>query len=137
MLNRKRLIQFYTEQYTQESRKKVKKVPRYVDVSGRMKNLQRALRRAKPYRIPLQNLEDYHRQIKNMALFAYRKRREDLTLTINIELIPKLVDLDLGLLVKEQRDRIDGEFLVFLRRKFPGAVWRLFSLYTPNFVNTK
>lgn len=132
MLNRKKLIQFYIEQYAAESKKKVKKVPKYADASGHVKNLQRALRRAKPSRVPLQNLEDYHRQIKNMALFAYRKKREDITLTINIELIPKLVDLDLGLLLKEQRERIDGEFLVFLRRKLPGAVCMetIFTLYT-------
>ncbi len=131
MLSRKKLIQFYTEQYETESRKKGKKVPKYADASGRMKNLQKALRRARPSKIPFQNLEDYHRQIKNMALFAYRKKREDLTLTINAELIPKLVDLDLGLLLKEQRERIDGEFLAFLRRKLPGAVCMetLFTLY--------
>ncbi|MCI8862712.1 MAG: ATP-dependent helicase [Lachnospiraceae bacterium] len=131
MISRKKLIQFYIEQYTSESKRKEKKVPRYTDAPSRIKNLQKALRRARPSRIPIQNLEDYHRQIKNMAVYAYRKKRDDLALTIQIELIPKLVDLDLGLLLKEQKEGIDGEFFSYLRRKLPGAVCQetLFTLY--------
>ena len=131
MIERKKLIQFYIEQYTEESRKKEKKIPRYTDAPSRMKNLQKALRRARPSRVPIQNLEDYHRQIKNMAIYAYRKKRDALTLTIQIELLPKLVDLDLGLLLKEQKERLDGEFLSYLKRKLPGALCQetLFTLY--------
>lgn len=131
MINRKKLIQFYIEQYAEESKKKEKKIPRFTDVSGRMRNLQRALRRARPTRVPLENLEDYHRQIKNLSIYAFRKKREDLTLVINAELLPKLTDLDLGLLLKEQKERIDGEFLSYLRRRLPGALCQetLFTLY--------
>lgn len=131
MINRKTLIQFYIEQYKAESKKKEKKIPKFTDADGRMKNLQKALRRARPSRVPIQNLEDYHRQIKNMALFAARKKRDDLLFAIQVELVPKLVDLDLGLLLKEQKEQIDGEFLAFLRRKLPGAVCQetLFTLY--------
>lgn len=131
MLNRKKLVQFYIDQYTEECRKKEKKLPKYPDMAGRIRNLQKALRRAKPSRVPLQNLEDYHRQVKNIGVIAFRKKREDLKLLINVELIPKLVDLDLGLLVKEQRDQLSGEFLSYLRRKMPGAVCieTLFTLY--------
>ena len=114
MINRKTLIQFYIEQYKAESKKKEKKIPKFTDADGRMKNLQKALRRARPSRVPIQNLEDYHRQIKNMALFAARKKRDDLLFAIQVELVPKLVDLDLGLLLKEQKEQIDGEFLAFL-----------------------
>ena len=131
MINRKKLIQFYLEQYAEESKRRERKVPKYTDAAGRMRNLQKALRRARPSRIPIQNLEDYHRQIKNMALFACRKRRDDLTLVIQVELIPKLVDLDLGLLLKEQKERMDREFLSYLRQKLPGAICQetLFTLY--------
>ena len=109
MINRKTLIQFYIEQYKAESKKKEKKIPKFTDADGRMKNLQKALRRARPSRVPIQNLEDYHRQIKNMALFAARKKRDDLLFAIQVELVPKLVDLDLGLLLKEQKEQIDGD----------------------------
>lgn len=131
MLSRKKLIQFYIEQYEQECGKGRKKIPQYTDISNRMKNLQRALRRAKPSRVPVQNLEDYHRQIRNLGIIAVRKKREDLLFTIQVELLPKLADLDLGLFLKEQKEHLDGEFLSYLRRRRPGAVCgeTLFSLY--------
>lgn len=47
------------------------------------------------------------------------------------EMIPRLVDLDLGLLLQEQKDGINGEFLSYLRRTMPGAICQetLFTLY--------
>lgn len=131
MLNKKKLLEFYVEQYEQESRKKRKKTPKGGNLPERFNALRRMLNRAKPSRISLGNLEDIHRQIKGMAWFVYHKKQEDLIRKLNGDLIPKLVQLDLGMLLPEQRDGIDGEFLAFLRRKMPGAVCTetLFTLY--------
>ena len=131
MIQKKKLNQFYIEEYERAGRKKSKNSVRDSVLQSRVKNLQRAFRRARPYRTNSQVLEDLHRQLKNVAAYAYRKNRRELIEQINTEMIPKLTALDLGLLLEEQREGINGEFLAWLRRTMPEAVCSetLFTLY--------
>ena len=131
MIQKKKLNQFYIEEYERAGRKKSKNSVRDSVLQSRVKNLQRAFRRARPYQTNSQVLEDLHRQLKNVAAYAYRKNRAELIEQINTEMIPKLTALDLGLLLEEQREGINGEFLAWLRRTMPEAVCSetLFTLY--------
>ena len=131
MIQKKKLNQFYIEEYERAGRKKSKNSVRDSVLQSRVKNLQRAFRRARPYQTNSQVLEDLHRQLKNVAGYAYRKNRRELIEQINTEMIPKLTALDLGLLLEEQREGINGEFLAWLRRTMPEAVCSetLFTLY--------
>ena len=122
MIQKKKLNQFYIEEYERAGRKKSKNSVRDSVLQSRVKNLQRAFRRARPYQTNSQVLEDLHRQLKNVAAYAYRKNRRELIEQINTEMIPKLTALDLGLLLEEQREGINGEFLAWLRRTMPEAV---------------
>ncbi|HIR97823.1 MAG TPA: ATP-dependent helicase [Candidatus Merdisoma faecalis] len=130
-MQKKKLNQFYIEEYERAGRKKSKNSVRDSVLQSRVKNLQRAFRRARPYQTNSQVLEDLHRQLKNVAAYAYRKNRAELIEQINTEMIPKLTALDLGLLLEEQREGINGEFLAWLRRTMPEAVCSetLFTLY--------
>ncbi|OUQ19326.1 ATP-dependent helicase [Lachnoclostridium sp. An138] len=130
-MQKKKLNQFYIEEYERAGRKKSKNSVRDSVLQSRVKNLQRAFRRARPYQTNSQVLEDLHRQLKNVAAYAYRKNRRELIEQINTEMIPKLTALDLGLLLEEQREGINGEFLAWLRRTMPEAVCSetLFTLY--------
>ncbi len=131
MLNKNKLVQFYAEQYELEGRKKRKKPLKSVNLPDRFSALRKMLNRARPSRISLGNLEDIHRQMKGLAWFAYHKNQEDLVKKFNTDLLPKLAQLDLGMLLPEQREGIDGEFLAFLRRRKAGAICTetLFTLY--------
>ena len=131
MIQKKKLNQFYIEEYERAGRKKSKNSVRDSVLQSRVKNLQRAFRRARPYQTNSQVLEDLHRQLKNVAAYAYRKNRAELIEQINTEMIPKLTALDLGLLLEEQREGINDEFLAWLRRTMPEAVCSetLFTLY--------
>lgn len=131
MIHKKKLLQFYIEQYTREGRKKPRKPPKYAGMEKRVEALQKALKNAKPSRVNIRNLEDWHRQIKNVAGFGIRKNREDIVKLVNEEFLPKLVQLDLGILLEEQKDGINGEFLAYLRRAMPGRICQetLFTLY--------
>lgn len=131
MIQKKKLNQFYIEEYERAGRKKSKNSVRDSVLQSRVKNLQRAFRRARPYQTNSQVLEDLHRQLKKVAAYAYRKNRRELIEQINTEMIPKLTALDLGLLLEEQREGINGEFLAWLRRTMPEAVCSetLFTLY--------
>ena len=131
MIQKKKLTQFYVEQYAKEGRKKQKNPPRGSDMLRKIENLKRTFRNVKSSGINSKSLEDLHRQVKNVVAFAVRKNREDLVQLVNEEFLPKLVDLDLGFLLAEQREGINGEFLAYLRRAMPGQICQetLFTLY--------
>ena len=131
MINKKKLILFYTEQYEQAGRKKPKKPPRYSDMDRKAEALRRGLRNAKPSRVNIRSLEDLHRQLKSLAGYAYRRNRDNIKKLLNEELLPKLVQLDLGMLLEEQKEGLDGEFLAYLRRAMPRQICleTLFTLY--------
>ena len=93
--------------------------------------LRRTLRSAKASRVNIRNLEELHRQIRHMTGYAIRKNQEKILNLVNEELLPKLVLLDLGMLLEEQKEGMDGEFLAYLRRTMPGKICQesLFTLY--------
>lgn len=138
MIQKKKLLQFYLEQYEREGKKKPKKPPRQSEMAGRVESLKKTLRSARPSRVNIRNLEDYHRQVKNILGFAIRKNREDIRILVEEEMLPKLMQLDLGLLLEEQKEGMNGEFLSWLRRTMPGKICTetLFTLY-PKFRQDK
>ena len=131
MINKKKLLQFYIEQYAKEGRKKPRKPPKYSGMDRKAEALRRTLRSAKASRVNIRNLEELHRQIRHMTGYAIRKNQEKILNLVNEELLPKLVLLDLGMLLEEQKEGMDGEFLAYLRRTMPGKICQesLFTLY--------
>ena len=131
MIQKKKLTEFYVEQYAHAAKKRPKKMTGTTEMLRKTDNLFRALNSARSTGMNVRTLEDYHRQLKNAAVFAHRKKKEEMSLRIKKEMIPRLVDLDLGLLLQEQKDGINGEFLSYLRRTMPGAICQetLFTLY--------
>ena len=131
MINKKKLLQFYIEQYAKEGRKKPRKPPKYSGMDKKAEALRRTLRSAKASRVNIRNLEELHRQIRHMTGYAIRKNQEKILNLVNEELLPKLVLLDLGMLLEEQKEGMDGEFLAYLRRVMPGKICQesLFTLY--------
>ncbi len=131
MINKKKLLQFYIEQYAKEGRKKLRKPPKYSGMDKKAEALRRTLRSAKASRVNIRNLEELHRQIRHMTGYAIRKNQEKILNLVNEELLPKLVLLDLAMLLEEQKEGMDGEFLAYLRRTMPGKICQesLFTLY--------
>lgn len=131
MINKKKLLQFYIEQYTRAGRKKPRKPPKYSGMEKKVEGLRRSLKSARSSNVNIRNLEEYHRQIKNVIGFGIRKNREDMVKLVNEELLPKLMQLDLGMLLEEQKEGINGEFLAYMRRAMSGRICQetLFTLY--------
>lgn len=131
MIHRKRLLQFYIEQYAGAARKKPRRPPKYAGMEKRIEALQRTLKNAKPVRVNIRNLEELHRQVKNAAGFGFRKNQENIIRLVNEEFLPKLMQLDISVLLEEQKNGVNGEFLAYLRRAMPGRICQetLFTLY--------
>ena len=63
----------------------------------------RLLENTKSSRVNIRSLEEYHRQLKNVVMFARRKNRDDILEKLNTVILPRLAELDLGLLLDEQK----------------------------------
>ncbi len=131
MIQKKKLYQFYIEEYEQAGRKKPKKPIRDAGMQAKIAKMQKALRSARPGQVNIRTLEELHCRLKNIATYAYRRNKEELIETLNLEMLPKLAELDLGMLLAEQKDGLGGEFLAWVRRTMPCAICResLFTLY--------
>ena len=131
MIQKKKLNQFYIEQYERASRKKPKKPVKEAGMQARTAKIQKTLRSARPGQINIRTLEELHRQLKNMASYAYRRNKEELLKSLNEEMLPRLMELDLGMLLTEQKEGLNGEFLAWVRRTMPCAICQepMFTLY--------
>lgn len=131
MIQKKKLYQFYIEEYEQAGCRKPKKPIRDAGMQAKIAKMQKALRSARPGQNNIRTLEELHCRLKNIASYAYHRNKEELIETLNQEMLPKLAELDLGMLLAEQKDGLGGEFLAWLRRTMPGGICResLFTLY--------
>ena len=119
MIQKKKLVQFYLEQYEQAGKKRPKRSISTAEMQKRVQTLFRTLRSAKPGRVNVRLLEDYHRQLKNISVYAHRKNRADILKKLQEEVLPKLVSLDLGILLEEQKEGMDEIFLSWLQENHP------------------
>ncbi|MCC8163813.1 MAG: ATP-dependent helicase [Lachnospiraceae bacterium] len=116
---KERLIEFYREQYRQAGNKKPRRSINASEMQKRTETLFRAVKSSRASRLNVHMLEEYHRQLKTVAVFGYRKNRPQIVERLNAEILPKLVELDLGLLLEEQKEGLDEEFLDWLRQQAP------------------
>ena len=131
MIQKKKLNQFYIEQYERAGRKKPKKPVKEAGMQARISKIQKTLKSVRPGQINIRTLEELHRQLKNTASYAYRRNKEELLKSLNEELLPRLMELDLGMLLTEQKEGLNGEFLAWVRRTMPCAICQepMFTLY--------
>ena len=131
MIQKKKLNQFYIEQYERAGRKKPKKPVKEAGMQARISKIQKTLKSARPGQINIRTLEELHRQLKNMDSYAYRRNKEELLKSLNEEMLPRLMELDLGMLLTEQKEGLNGEFLAWVRRTMPCAICQepMFTLY--------
>ena len=130
MIQKKKLNQFYIEQYERAGRKKPKKPVKEAGMQARTAKIQKTLRSARPGQINIRTLEELHRQLKNTASYAYRRNKEELIKSLNEEMLPRLMELDLGMLLTEQKEGLNGEFLAWVRRTMPCAICQE-PMFTP------
>ncbi len=131
MIQKMELVQFYLDQYERIGKRKTARQLRFPDFNGKVVRLRRALKSARPARLSSISLEEFHRQLKNIACFAYRRGRTDVIRILTEEMIPRLVTLDYEFLLPEQRERLDHDFVAFAADKLSGQICTksLFDLY--------
>ena len=118
-MNRDAMVQFYIEQYERSCQKKQKNARRPSGYEERLNRLIRTMKRGKGQRMSSALLEEYHRQARNLAYFAFRSQNKNHIRRIEEELLPELFRLDLGLLMPQEQEQLSEAFLSYARESLP------------------
>ncbi len=119
MVQKEKLVQFYFAQY-RDCAKKLKKK----NNEGKKTYDQRIDRlleemQKKTGKLSQAHLEEYHRQIRNLAYFAFREDNQIAIMKIRDLMMGELVRLDLAGVAPEDQEMITARFLDFLRDEKP------------------
>jgi len=122
MVEIEELIHVYADQYREECRKKRRGQIKARGYESRIQHLYAVMRRMKAAQVTRGLLEDYHRQVRNLAYLALRANNQKMVRRVMEDILPELVRLDLALFLPEQRQRMDIDFLVYMEQEMPGAI---------------
>ncbi len=131
MIDKEILIGYYQKQYENEGKRKTKV---YIKASGfekRITAMGRTLKRLGPTQVSRQVLTDYHRQIKNLTHLAYKFKRWKQVDEIMSTVLPELVRLDFSMLLPEEQEMVNQDFLDYVNQGPKGQICvnSLFDLY--------
>lgn len=125
MIQTDKLVQFYCAQYKTFAKKKHKKaIPETGPYPKRMQRLSKELLAIHSPKIKQPQLENYHRQLRNLAYFVYRDANPIYIMQFETYLVAELVRLDISSLRDEEPELITERFLNFLYQEMPLAICR-------------
>lgn len=120
MVQKEKLVQFYFAQYKECARKLKKKnnegKKTYEQRIGKLLEEMKSVRVTK---VSQAHLEEYHRQIRNLAYFAVKQDNQYALMEIRDFLLEELVKLDLAVMKPEEQELVSVRFLEFLREEKP------------------
>ncbi len=123
MIQKEKLVQFYFSQYKDSALKLKKKnndgKKTYEQRIGRLAD---EMKHMKAGRMTQPHLEEYHRQIRNMAYYAFKQNNQFAIMQIRDFLMEELVRLDIETMRPEEQELITGRFLEYLRTQRPGEI---------------
>lgn len=125
MVQKEKLVQFYFSQYKECARKmKKKNSDGKKTYEGRIERLRNEMKHIGSSKISQPHLEEYHRQILNLAYFAFRQNNQFAVMQIRDVLLEELVRLDLLGMKPEEQELVTVKFLEFLRTERPFDICR-------------
>ena len=71
MIQKKKLVQFYLEQYEQAGKKRPKRSISTAEMQKESTNVISDTSKCKAWKRNVRLLEDYHRQLKNISVYAH------------------------------------------------------------------
>ncbi len=120
MIQEEKLAQFYFNQY-RDCAKVLKKKSNEgkKNYQERMDRMLAEMKGRKASRFSQAHLEEYHRQLRNMAYFAIRTDNQIAIMKLRDVLLPELVRLDLANMEPGEQELVTARFLEFLREERP------------------
>ncbi|MDO4294205.1 MAG: helicase-related protein [Eubacteriales bacterium] len=123
MIQKEKLVQFYFTQYRECALKlKKKNNDGKKTYEQRIARLITEMKGVRTGRLTQPHLEEYHRQIRNMAYFAFKQNNQVAIMQIRDFLMTELVRLDIETMRADEQELITGRFLEYLRTERPGEI---------------
>ena len=123
MIQKEKLVQFYFSQYKDSAMAlKKKNNDGKKTYEQRIGRLITEMQRTKTGKLTQPHLEEYHRQIRNMAYYALKQKNQYAIMQIRDILMPELVRLDIGTLREEEQELVTSRLLEYLRTERPGEI---------------
>ena len=123
MIQKEKLVQFYFSQYRDSAMAlKKKNNDGKKTYEQRIGRLITEMQRTKTGKLTQPHLEEYHRQIRNMAYYALKQKNQYAIMQIRDILMPELVRLDIGTLREEEQELVTSRLLEYLRTERPGEI---------------
>ncbi len=123
MIQKEKLVQFYFSQYRDSAMAlKKKNNDGKKTYEQRIGRLITEMQRTKTGKLTQPHLEEYHRQIRNMAYYALKQKNQYAIMQIRDILMPELVRLDIGTLREEEQELVTSRLLEYLRTARPGEI---------------
>lgn len=120
MIQKEKLVQFYFAQYREGAkRQKKKNNDGQKTYEQRIDQLLDEMQNVRLTKLSQPLLEEYHRQIRNLAYFAVKLDNQFAIMKIRDLLMEELVRLDLAFMRPEEQELITSKFLEFLIDKKP------------------
>lgn len=116
MVRKDKLGQFYFAQYREFAKYNKKKASEGKNVyERRAQSLAREMRSISSAKLKQARLEDFHRQLRNIACYAFRRNDQITIMQLRDILIPELIRLDLLVLKETETELLTEKFLDYLR----------------------
>ena len=120
MVQKDKLGQFYFAQYRDCAKKYKKKSGEGKSVyEKRAQSLAKEMRSINSSKMKQARLEDFHRQLRNIAYYAFRRNDQITVMQLRDILIPELIRLDLLVLKESETELLTEKFLEYLRNEMP------------------
>lgn len=120
MVRKDKLGQFYFAQYRDCTRNIKKKNGDGKNVyERRARSLAQEMQGISSAKLKQARLEDFHRQLRNIAGYAFRRNDQIAIMQLRDILIPELIRLDLLVLKESETELLTEKFLEYLRTEMP------------------
>ena len=122
MLQQDKVLEFYRSEYAKSARRKLNPARKTNGYEQQIMKLCRRIKREKKGRINIGYLVHYHREINHLLLIATAKQNQKMVKMIMDEMLPCLMQLDISMLSRPDREELDASFIQYAVSEQPKRI---------------
>ena len=122
MLQQDKLQEFYKTEYARAAKRKLNPTRKTNGYEQQLMKLYKRIKREKKGRINIGYLVHYHREISHLLLIATAKQNQKLVRMVNEEMLPCLMQLDISMISRPDREELDEEFIQYAISQQPKKI---------------
>lgn len=113
MLQQDKMLEFYKSEYIKSAKRRLNPARKTNGYEQQIMKLGRRIRHEKKGRINIGYLVHYHRELNHLLLIATARQNQKLVKVITEEMLPCLMQLDISMLSRPDREELDENFIQY------------------------